>query len=520
MITFFCIFIFLHTVIGKPEFSENFARNDMYPLASAAYSDKPNECLKNKFKNATLKNQYIIPNCASIITDNCSGFTAVLHNKKAIVISFRGTQSSLQLLAETVSALFVDQSPWPMGGKVSLYFNNAFASIWENGMENDVKELTKKYPKYEVWITGHSLGGSLASLSASYIVGSKIVASKQVKVITFGEPRTGDSIYATMHDEMVPYNFRIVHNRDPITRLPKSEYYHTNFEVHYNSDMTEYEICGFLSSWECSRPRVNIFDHLEYFDKQVADWGKMGSAAAYSENPNICLQNQFKNATLKRQYRVEKCALLLNDSCFGFSAILHDKKAIVLSFRGTESLKQFFAEIVGMIKTDWKIGGKVSRYFACAFKKIWESGMENDVEDMIKMYPDFDIWITGHSLGGAISALASSFISGKKIIEKNRIKHINFGQPRVGDEDYVKIHNELVPYSFRITHRYDIVTKLPKIEYFHTNYEVYYKNGMQNGAEYKICEGDECSSIRTSYADHKTYFEKQISKWGIDGCIE
>lgn len=52
-------------------------------------------------------------------------------------------------------------------------------------------------------VTGHSLGGSIASLAASFLVGSHVANSSEVKLITFGQPRTGDVHYSRIHNSQV-----------------------------------------------------------------------------------------------------------------------------------------------------------------------------------------------------------------------------------------------------------------------------------------------------------------------------
>lgn len=59
-------------------------------------------------------------------------------------------------------------------------------------------------------VTGHSLGGSLASLAASFVVGSGFAKTKNTKLVTLGQPRTGDLVYAIGHNTQVllfPNNF-------------------------------------------------------------------------------------------------------------------------------------------------------------------------------------------------------------------------------------------------------------------------------------------------------------------------
>lgn len=70
-------------------------------------------------------------------------------------------------------------------------------------MKNDFNYLKNKYPDYQVWIAGHSLGGAMASLAASYIATLKLTDPTTMRLVTIGQPRTGDQDYATAHDKLV-----------------------------------------------------------------------------------------------------------------------------------------------------------------------------------------------------------------------------------------------------------------------------------------------------------------------------
>ncbi|PIO59138.1 triacylglycerol lipase, partial [Teladorsagia circumcincta] len=161
----------------------------------------------------------------------CSGFTAVAHRDKANIISFRGTKNVPQLLAEIDAA--GEKVKWIAGGFVSKYFNDGFMGLWTAGMKEDFRALRVKYPEYELWVTGHSLGGAMASLAASYIIAEEGVPSTSVKMVTFGQPRVGDYQYAKVHDTQIAYSFRVTHWRDMVPHLPPKffmGYYHHESE--------------------------------------------------------------------------------------------------------------------------------------------------------------------------------------------------------------------------------------------------------------------------------------------------
>uniref|UniRef100_A0A914DI58 Fungal lipase-like domain-containing protein n=1 Tax=Acrobeloides nanus TaxID=290746 RepID=A0A914DI58_9BILA len=129
---------------------------------------------------------------------------------------------------------------------------------------------------------------------------------------------------------------------------------------------------------------------------------------------------------------------------------------------------------------------------------------------------------------------------------------VNFGQPRVGNVDLAMKHDQLLPYSFRVVHRMDIVPHMPacakdhtlvqsgsspcspnnKKKSYHHGVEVWYPNTMKPGDQHIVCLGqpkDEdfsCSDRNTfslnsyqSYiADHRHYFEVEVPSFGETGC--
>ena len=60
-------------------------------------------------------------------------------------------------------------------------------------LEQIVKKLLEKHPTYQLYVTGHSLGGALATLY-SYMLSSKI--DQSITVMTFGSPRVGNYKFA------------------------------------------------------------------------------------------------------------------------------------------------------------------------------------------------------------------------------------------------------------------------------------------------------------------------------------
>ncbi|KAK6060849.1 triacylglycerol lipase [Cooperia oncophora] len=270
-------------VFDKPaRFSDEFARTKVVPLCAATELDDPRICINKAFKNVTVLHKVTVP-CDKNTTDTCSGYTAVNHEDKAIMLVFRGTVGNHQMATESAVTLFAEQMPWIAGGKVSRYFYNAFFAVWNGGIKDDFVTVANKYKDYELWAVGHSLGGSMASLASSYVVKTKLFDGNRIKLVTFGQPRTGNKDYADAHDAQVPYSFRVTHAHDTIPHNPPKgfhNYTHHKSEVFYNNDMTtaDYIECDEQESKSCSDQNINLsfYDHHRYYNVYIYNWGAVG----------------------------------------------------------------------------------------------------------------------------------------------------------------------------------------------------------------------------------------------------
>ncbi|KAK5964812.1 Triacylglycerol lipase, partial [Trichostrongylus colubriformis] len=158
--------------------------------------------------------------------NTCSSMVAVSEEAKSIYLVFRDTASRQQLITEMVNGLGAQLGAWEKfegdAGVVS-YFHTAFYKTFvDSGMKDHALSLVKKYPGFRVWMTGYSLGGSLASMTAVYLAKKKLVDSDSLRLLTFGEPRTGNVAFAKEVEENVPFRYRVVKRNDFVTSIPRS----------------------------------------------------------------------------------------------------------------------------------------------------------------------------------------------------------------------------------------------------------------------------------------------------------
>lgn len=208
------------------------------------------------------------------VTHSKTGATCAVYRslqEKIIVVSFRGTCAPIDLLTDAS----LIQEAWVQGDdienqsvpKVHVGFRTSMDSIARR-----LKELILAVPApgdsisdYEMWVTGHSLGASLATLFTADVgqfgidagrglpqlepsepwwksVANVFVANKgnggdmpskgpprpkALRLYNFGSPRVGNVAFAELVDAlrdegMIDEIYRIVNGEDVVARLPRS----------------------------------------------------------------------------------------------------------------------------------------------------------------------------------------------------------------------------------------------------------------------------------------------------------
>ncbi|KAH7724571.1 class 3 lipase protein [Aphelenchoides avenae] len=270
-------------------FSDAMARKQMIFMSAAAYSDEPQTCFENLAMDVTNVIPAIV-NCSdSEYGGSCAGYVGLSKTNKAIVLGFRGTHGVVQLIVESEKTVFTDRLDSPIGGQVSAYFLNVFNELWELGLKQGLEAFKRKYPDYELWITGHSLGGALASIAAAQIVHDGTYSADKMQLYTFGQPRTGDSAFAAAHDKLLPNVYRVTHARDTVPHVPPlgfEDYHHHKNEIWYNNRMGDgdkFIECDEEEGENCSdtnRFDYSIMDHLYYFNIFLSNYGRINCRKA------------------------------------------------------------------------------------------------------------------------------------------------------------------------------------------------------------------------------------------------
>lgn len=110
-------------------------------------------------------------------------FGAVDQGARKAYIAFRGSQP-LQY-QDYLTDLMVALKPHVRNGRVHTGFSSRYLDI-----QSQVQSWLNQFPGYMLTLTGHSLGGALATVAAAAFLDARLV--------TFGSPRVGDVRFANL----------------------------------------------------------------------------------------------------------------------------------------------------------------------------------------------------------------------------------------------------------------------------------------------------------------------------------
>ncbi|GMT32290.1 hypothetical protein PFISCL1PPCAC_23587, partial [Pristionchus fissidentatus] len=292
----------------KTKYNETLAEKLLH-LSAGAYGQKKDECVKNTFPTGEGRFLYssTLEEC-DIIDSTCESFIVTSKDIQETVIVFRGTKKKAQLLLEGWHS-YAEGTGFNGMGKANPYFINALNSLWKpiSGFLND-----PFYKNHSIIFTGHSLGGALASLAAAQTIKIGHREASQVKVYTFGQPRTGSFQFAKNYDDLGIETYRIVYGADIVPhqppckkdkRIPKNEdgaeacfadvvdeYYHHGTEIWYPQNMRRGSLymeclgtpknedfnCSNMLTFTMENKEHYVWDHRHYFDVSLSNFGKSG----------------------------------------------------------------------------------------------------------------------------------------------------------------------------------------------------------------------------------------------------
>lgn len=166
----------------------------------------------------------------------------VSHAKKRMNVIFRGSESKSDWYYDL--KIFKHQLPEKyQNDRNDIYVHLGF---WEQLMNNGsydqilklVKEGLAEHSDYELFITGHSLGGALCTLFG-YLLSHELL--NKVTVVSFASPRVGNETWKIAYDtKQNLIHYRVTNNRDVVTAAPMWGYKHTGHNIRLFQDTYVY----------------------------------------------------------------------------------------------------------------------------------------------------------------------------------------------------------------------------------------------------------------------------------------
>jgi len=121
---------------------------------------------------------------------------------------------------------------------------------------------------------------------------------------------------------------------------------------------------------------------------------------------------------------------------------------LILAFRGTEIKPKDIHSDVNAVLTTLSGEEKVHRGFLKAFNHVSDA-----IADDLAEHKGIPVYITGHSLGGALAVMAT-----RMLVSDNQGACYTFGGPRVGN---AKVDDQIKTPIYRIVNSADLVPRVP-----------------------------------------------------------
>lgn len=144
------------------------------------------------------------------------------------------------------------------------------------------------------------------------------------------------------------------------------------------------------------------------------------------------------------------------DTMFAYIFYDNEGERAVVSFTGTFYLSEWLDDLNYAQVAPTELNGYVDGQLVHGgFYRIYVN-IRQQIIDFINDNEVSELYITGHSLGGALAILC-----GYDLSESKSMVHYTFGAPRVGNTLFTLDFNKAVPQSMRVNNTEDLIPALP-----------------------------------------------------------
>ncbi len=237
----------------------------MASLSELAYMDfQKKENLKQNIKFLRTKLEKIY--------DKKDTQAVLVSNKDFLVLAFRGTETDS--IKDIKTDLKANLTPCKTKGKVHAGFSQAFEQVAPD-IQNTLD--SKLFNEKPLFITGHSLGGALASVAVKRLSHKAGISA----CYTFGSPKVGNKNWIA--DIKTPI-YRLVNAADPVPTMPPSlfSYFHCGNMLYltdcpkgkYENVQLLYSVNWFYRIKNILFYRAKALFIVNFFKKMIADHSK------------------------------------------------------------------------------------------------------------------------------------------------------------------------------------------------------------------------------------------------------
>ena len=152
-----------------------------------------------------------------------------------------------------------------------------------------------------------------------------------------------------------------------------------------------------------------------------------------------------------------------------------DKQRICVVFRGSNSMIDWYYNLQS---TQFTIKDNIRVHHGFC-KQLFATNLYHrivyQVQAQLRSFPQYDLFVTGHSAGGALSTLFGYLLSGD--MPRQKINIVSFASPRIGNYDFkcdFESRSNIV--HSRVTNMNDIITATPVINYYHVGTKIYIRS--------------------------------------------
>lgn len=207
-----------YTQLTSFQIEEEIVENYLQLQEAVALEDDGN-MMQKTFQDSERKFREIVRNIAQRRHRTPLFIGFAITSDRSNIIAFRGTQTQIEWLhnLHATQRKYID----PTTGKQYGWVHEGYLRIVRHQIGelllNAVRQLDPTVPCF---ITGHSLGGAVATLAAFEIALNVPEIREQLQLYTYASPRIGDRDFAQAHSQLIPNSYRVVNLSDSVPLVP------------------------------------------------------------------------------------------------------------------------------------------------------------------------------------------------------------------------------------------------------------------------------------------------------------